>query len=57
MTLLDFKLQFEAFGDNSNGEILDEVDPVLRMYHERLVRHVREALGSATLETVLAELP
>jgi membrane protein len=57
MTLLDFKLQFEAFGDNSNGEILDEVDPVLRMYHERLVRHVREALGSATLETVLAEPP
>jgi len=30
MTLLDFKHRFEAFGEDSGGEILDEVDPVLR---------------------------
>jgi len=57
MTLLDFKLKFEAFGENSSREILEEVDPVLWMYHERLARHVREALGSAPLEAVLDELP
>jgi membrane protein len=57
MTLLDFKHRFEAFGEDSGGEILDEVDPVLRMYHERLARHVSEALGNAPLETILDELP
>jgi membrane protein len=57
MTLLDFKQRFEAFGENAGGEILDNVDPVLQMYHERLARHVLEALGTAPLEAVLDELP
>jgi membrane protein len=57
MTLIEFKQRFESFGENPSGESLDEVDPVLRMYHERLARHVREALGTTTLETVLDELP
>jgi membrane protein len=57
ITLLDFKQRFEAFGENSSRESLDEVDPVLRMYHEQLARHVREALGTTPLETVLEELP
>jgi membrane protein len=57
ITLLEFKQRFDAFGGNAGGETLDEVDPVLRTYHDRLARHVREALGSTTLEAVLDELP
>jgi hypothetical protein len=57
MTLLEFKQQFEAYGENPSGQPLDEVDPVLRMYHERLARHVREALGTTSLDAVLDELP
>jgi len=57
MTLLEFKQRFEAHGENPSGETLDEVDPVLRMYHERLVRQMREALGTTPLDTVLDELP
>ncbi len=57
MTLLEFKRQFEAFGENTSRETLDEVDPVLRMYHEQIARHMREALGTTPLETVLEELP
>ena len=57
MTLLDFKQRFETFGVNPSGATLDDVDPVLRMYHERLARHVREALGTTPLEAVLDELP
>jgi membrane protein len=57
MTLLEFKQRFEAHGENPSGESLDEVDPVLRMYHERLARHMREAFGNTTLDAVLDEQP
>jgi membrane protein len=57
MTLLEFKQRFEAYGDNPSGETLDEVDPVLRMYHERMTLHVREALGTTPLDAILDELP
>ena len=57
MTLIEFKQRFEAHGENPSGETLDEVDPVLLMYHEQLSRHVREALGTASLDTVLDEFP
>jgi membrane protein len=57
MTLLEFKQRFDSFGENSTGEALNDADPVLRMYHERLESHVREALGTSSLETVLEELP
>ena len=57
MTLLEFKQQFESYGENPSGRTLDEVDPVLRMYHERLAQHVSAALGTTPLDTVLDELP
>ena len=57
MTLLDFKQRFEAYGENPSGASLDEVDPVLAMYHERLARHIREALGNTALESLLNEFP
>ncbi|HZL46906.1 MAG TPA: YihY/virulence factor BrkB family protein [Opitutaceae bacterium] len=57
MTLLEFKQRFEAYGENPSGAALDEVDPVLRMYHERLACHVREALGTTPLDGLLDELP
>jgi membrane protein len=57
MTLLEFKQQFESYGESPSGQPLDEVDPVLRMYHERLARHVGEALGTTSLDAVLDDLP
>jgi len=57
MTLLEFKQRFDTFGESPGGKSLDEVDPVLRMYHDRLERQVREALGTVSLEAVLEEFP
>ena len=57
MTLIEFKQRFEAHGENPSGDTLDEVDPVLRHYHEQLTRHVREALGTTPLDSMLDELP
>jgi membrane protein len=57
MSLLEFKQLFDRYGENPSGEALDTVDPVLRLYHERLARQDSEALGTATLDTLLDELP
>jgi membrane protein len=57
MSLVEFKQLFDSYGENPGGEALDRVDPVLRLYHERLARQDSEALGTATLDTLLDELP
>jgi membrane protein len=57
MTLNEFKQLFDRYGENPGGEALDSVDPVLRLYHERLAQQDAEALGTATLDTLLDELP
>jgi membrane protein len=57
MTLNEFKQLFDRYGENPSGEALDSVDPVLRLYHERLARQDAAALGTATFDALLDELP
>jgi membrane protein len=57
ITLAGFKHVFENFGENPSTEALDAADPVLRLYHERLTRHLPEALGPQTLDELLEEFP
>ena len=57
ITLGEFKQLFDRYGENPGGEALDSVDPVLRLYRERLARQEAEALGAATLDSLLDELP
>jgi membrane protein len=57
ITLNEFKKLFDRYGENPGGDALDAVDPVLRLYHERLARQDSEALGTATLDMLLDELP
>ncbi len=57
ITLAEFKQQFEHYGDEPTGELLDNVDPVLKYYHEQLVTALPQALGTKTLDELLDELP
>jgi membrane protein len=57
ITLAEFKHVFENFGENPSTETLDAADPVLQFYHDRLARHLQEALGRQTLDELLAEFP
>jgi membrane protein len=57
ITLAEFKQVFEDFGENPSPEALDAADPVLQLYHDRLARHLPEALGLQTLDDLLAEHP
>ena len=41
----------------SERQALDSLDPVLRLYHERLARQDAAALGTATFDALLDELP
>jgi membrane protein len=57
ITLAEFKHVFENFGENPSAETLDAADPVLQFYHDRLARHLQEAIGQQTLDELLAEFP
>jgi membrane protein len=57
ITLADFKQLFENLGENPGGEAPEVVDSVLRFYHVRLARLRQQALGEATLDALLDELP
>ncbi len=57
ITLADFKQLFEGHGEDPGGALLEAADPGLRVYHERLARCRREALGAPTLDALLDELP
>lgn len=57
ITLAQFKQAFEGYGETPGGDTLAAADPVLQLYHERLARHLQEALGGQTLEDLLGEFP
>lgn len=57
ITLADFKRQFERYGEEPSGELLDNVDPVLAHYHEKLAAILPQSLGQQTLDALLEALP
>lgn len=56
VTLAEFKNLMEGFGNGPSRASLDALDPVVRQFHARLERATAEALGTDTLETVIARL-
>ncbi|HKB57348.1 MAG TPA: hypothetical protein VKC51_07140, partial [Lacunisphaera sp.] len=56
MTLLDFRTQFENYGEAPSGALLNNVDPVLAHYHQRLAACLPAALGDKTLDQLIDEL-
>ncbi len=56
MTLLDFRTQFENYGEAPSGALLNNVDPVLAHYRQRLTACLPAALGDKTLDQLIDEL-
>ncbi len=57
VTLAEFRRYFENYGEAPSGGLLDNVDPVLAHYHDRLAATQTQALGQQTLEQLLDEYP
>lgn len=57
MSLVDFRLLFENYGEAPSGGLLDNVDPVLAEYHLRLSTGVPQALGAKSLDELLDDYP
>lgn len=57
ITLGNFRQLFEDYGESPSGGLLDNVDPVLAYYHERLTSSLPQALGERNLDQLLDEQP
>ena len=57
ISLLEFRNLFENYGQSPSGGLLDNIDPVLALYHERLTSCLPQALGNKTLDQLIDELP
>ena len=57
ITLMEYRREFENYGEAPSGALLDNVDPVLALYHERLARALPAAFGDKTLDQLIGELP
>lgn len=55
ITLLEFRQQFENYGEAPSGGLLDNVDPVLAHYHERFNASLPATLGDRTLDQLITE--
>ena len=56
ITLDEFRREFENYGEAPTSGLLDHVDPVLAMYHQRIAQSLPAALGSQTLNELIDEL-
>jgi membrane protein len=56
ITLDEFRREFENYGEAPTAGLLDNVDPVLALYHERLAGALPAALGHQTLDELIDEL-
>lgn len=56
MTLEEFRQKFENYGEAPAGALLDNVDPVLALYHERLAAALPAALGRPSLDELIGQL-
>jgi membrane protein len=57
ITLVNFRQLFEDYGEAPSGGLLDNIDPVLAYYHERLSAALPQSLGEKTLDQLLDEQP
>ena len=55
ISLVEFRNLFENYGESPSGGLLDNVDPVLALYHEKLTGCLPQALGGKTLDQLIDE--
>jgi membrane protein len=56
ITLEEFRREFENYGEAPTAGLLDNVDPVLALYHQRLAKALPDALGHQTLDDLIEEM-
>lgn len=56
ITLEEFRQKFEHYGEAPAGALLDNVDPVLAHYHQRLAQALPAALGGQSLDTLIGQM-
>lgn len=56
ITLEEFRREFENYGEAPTAGLLDNVDPVLALYHKRLAEALPPALGGQTLDELIDDL-
>lgn len=56
ITLEEFRREFENYGEAPTAGLLDNVDPVLALYHQRLAEALPAALGGRTLDELIDDL-
>ncbi|MBL9215770.1 MAG: YihY/virulence factor BrkB family protein [Opitutaceae bacterium] len=56
ITLVDFRQLFENYGEAPSGGLLDNVDPVLALYHDRLAASLPSVLGQRTIDELIDDL-
>ncbi len=55
ITLDQFRREFENYGEAPTAGLLDNVDPVLAHYHQRLAESLPTILGAQTLDQLITE--
>jgi membrane protein len=55
ITLEEFRHEFENYGEAPTSGLLDNVDPVLALYHERIARALPAALAGRNLDQLIDE--
>ncbi len=55
ITLEEFRREFEHYGEAPTAGLLDNVDPVLALYHQRIAQALPAALGGRTLDELIGE--
>ena len=56
ITLEEFRREFENYGEAPTAGLLDNVDPVLALYHRRLAEALPSALGGRSLDELIEDL-
>lgn len=56
ITLDEFRREFENYGEAPAGALLDNVDPVLAHYHQRLAQALPAALGGQSLDDLIGQM-
>lgn len=53
ITLVEFRQLFENHGEAPSGEMLDDIDPILAHYHERIEALLPQVFGDQSLEALI----
>jgi membrane protein len=57
LTLQEFKLAFDNYGDDPAGDTLDGIDPIARSYRERMLALGQDKFLARPLDQLLADFP